>query len=103
MVYSGAPTMKRTDFDLAAAGSRECADAALPAPARATSQFRDADDDFFCLRFGVWYPSLDCAIRTRYQTCPSCANCDQGRFNLRRHGIALARVDRSSLGRLLRG
>jgi hypothetical protein len=46
---------------------------------------RDAHDDFFCLRFGVWYPSIDCAYRTLYRTCPGCLDCEQGRFNLKRH------------------
>lgn len=49
-------------------------------------------DDFFCLRFGVWYPSFDCAIRTKYDTCPGCRKCDQGRFNLRRHSRTLAEI-----------
>lgn len=47
-------------------------------------------DDFFCLRFQVWYSSFDCAFRTRYRTCPGCACCEQGRFNLQRHRRALA-------------
>ncbi len=56
---------------------------------------RDPGDDFFCLRYQLWYPSIDCAIRTRYQTSGGCANCDQGRFNLRRHASALVRLDRT--------
>lgn len=54
----------------------------------------DLEDDFFCLRFRVAYPSFDCAVRTRYQTCPSCRNCEQGRFNLKRHGAVLAQLRR---------
>jgi len=50
---------------------------------------RSADDDFFCIRYKVWYPSVDCAIRTKFQTSPGCLRCDQGRFNLKRHGLAL--------------
>jgi hypothetical protein len=46
---------------------------------------RDGRDDFFCLRFAVWYPSIDCAYRTLYRTCPGCLDCEQGRFNLKRH------------------
>jgi len=46
---------------------------------------RDARDDFYCLRFAVWYPSIDCAYRTLYRTCPGCLACEQGRFNLKRH------------------
>ena len=37
----------------------------------------------------MWYPSFDCAIRTRYQTCDGCQNCDQGLFNLKRHAAKL--------------
>ena len=46
---------------------------------------RDANDDFFCNRYEVWYPSFDCAVRTKFQTSDGCLNCDQGRFNLKRH------------------
>jgi hypothetical protein len=53
---------------------------------------RDPEDDFFCLRFAVWYPSIDCAYRTRWRTAAGCANCDQGRFNLKRHATSLARI-----------
>ena len=53
---------------------------------------RDTSDDFFCLRFRVWYPSYDCAIRTRFRTSPGCLACDQGRFNLKRHEAALRTV-----------
>jgi len=52
---------------------------------------READDDFFCLRYQVWYPSFDCAIRTKFQTSPGCARCEQGRFNHKRHATALVR------------
>jgi len=55
---------------------------------------RGTEDDFFCLRFRVWYPSFDCAIRTRYRTCPSCRDCEQGRFNLKRHASRLAQERR---------
>lgn len=50
---------------------------------------RDPEDDFFCLRFEVWYSSLDCAVRTKFRTCEGCMNCEQGRFNLKRHASAL--------------
>ena len=53
---------------------------------------RDTEDDFVCLRYQVWYPSLDCAIRTKFNTAPGCRNCDQGRFNLKRHAGALRAV-----------
>ncbi len=52
---------------------------------------RDADDDFRCLRFRVWYPSIDCAFRTLYKTCPGCLDCEQGRDNLKRHRATLLR------------
>jgi hypothetical protein len=50
---------------------------------------RTTEDDFFCIRYRVWYPSLDCAFRTRFQTAEGCLRCDQGRFNLKRHAAAL--------------
>jgi hypothetical protein len=49
-------------------------------------------DDFLCLRYEVRYPSIDCAFRTKFDTSPGCRNCDQGRFNLKRHHSALARA-----------
>ena len=51
-----------------------------------------SDDDFFCARYEVWYPSIDCALRTRFRTAPGCLNCDQGRFNLKRHAARIGRV-----------
>jgi hypothetical protein len=53
---------------------------------------REPGDDFFCLRFGVWYASYDCALRTKFRTCGGCRDCEQGRFNLRRHEVALRLV-----------
>ena len=52
---------------------------------------RGPGDDFFCLRYQVWYASLDCAIRSRFRTCTGCLDCEQGRFNLKRHRAALSR------------
>jgi hypothetical protein len=52
---------------------------------------RDPDDDFFCLRYQVWYPSFDCAIRTKFKTSRGCLACEQGRFNFKRHATALIR------------
>ena len=57
---------------------------------------REVGDDFYCLRFRVWYPSFDCAIRTRFRTCPSCSNCEQGRFNLKCHSEAFSQRRRFS-------
>ena len=54
--------------------------------------YRDPQDDFYCLRYGVWYRSLDCAFRTRFKTSAGCFACEQGRFNLKRHRAALRRV-----------
>jgi hypothetical protein len=51
----------------------------------------EAADDFRCLRFKVSYPSIDCAFRTLYKTCPGCLDCEQGRFNLKRHRATLLR------------
>jgi len=52
---------------------------------------REPDDDFFCLRYQVWYPSFDCAVRTKFRTAPGCERCEQGRFNLKRHAPSLVR------------
>ena len=54
---------------------------------------RAPDDDFFCLRYQVWYCSFDCAWRTKFRTSPGCDECDQGRFNLKRHRAHLPRHD----------
>ncbi len=51
----------------------------------------EAEVDFHCLRYGVPYPSIDCAFRTLYKTCPGCLDCEQGRFNLKRHRETLLR------------
>ncbi len=68
----------------------EDADDALPGPMPAGR--RGSDDDFICIRYRVWYPSYDCAIRTRFRTAAGCLRCDQGRFNLKRHAAALRGV-----------
>jgi hypothetical protein len=67
-------------------------DADDDAPAALPAGTRGADDDFFCIRYRVWYPSYDCAIRTRFRTADGCLRCDQGRFNLKRHAAALRGV-----------
>ncbi len=59
--------------------------AALQLPKPMRSAHRDPEDDFFCLRYQVWYPSFDCATRTKFRTCEGCRDCEQGRFNLKRH------------------
>jgi hypothetical protein len=60
-------------------------------PDLAATVHRDPEDDFFCLRYAVWYPSFDCAIRTAWRTAPGCLRCEQGRFNLKRHRASLRR------------
>ena len=65
--------------DRPAVGAQACGD---PGPG----------DDFFCLRYQVWYPSFDCAIRTKFRTSAGCLDCDQGRFNYKRHRPALLQV-----------
>jgi hypothetical protein len=67
-------------------------DATAPASSTGFSAHREPEDDFLCLRYRVWYPSFDCAVRTRYRTAPGCRNCEQGRFNLKRHAADLART-----------
>jgi hypothetical protein len=67
-------------------------DADDDAPAAIPAGTRCAGDDFFCIRYRVWYPSYDCAIRTRFRTADGCLRCDQGRFNLKRHAAALRGV-----------
>ena len=65
----------------------------LPLPRQAPG------DDFFCVRYQIWYPSFDCAVRTRFRTCGGCASCDQGRFNLKRHARSLTARDLRRLRR----
>ena len=59
---------------------------------------RGPDDDFFCLRYQVWYASFDCAIRSRFRTCVGCLDCEQGRFNLQRHRTAVGRLRQACSG-----
>lgn len=59
---------------------------------RMRGSHRDPEDDFYCLRYDVWYSSLDCALRTKFQTCSGCLSCEQGRFNLKRHAPVLRNV-----------
>jgi len=67
-------------------------DATSEGPRPAPWSRRGPEDDFFCLRFRVWYPSRDCAIRTKFETAQGCLDCDQGRFNLKRHAGSLRGV-----------
>ena len=45
--------------------------------------FRPADADFFCWKYGVWYNLLDCCYRHARQTYAGCASCGQGANNLK--------------------
>jgi hypothetical protein len=45
---------------------------------------RAPDDDFFCEKYGVWYPLRDCNFRVMHRTYEGCVDCFQGRVNLRR-------------------
>ena len=67
-------------------------DEADDGPATTPAGKRGVEDDFYCIRYRVWYPSYDCAIRTRFRTSDGCLRCDQGRFNLKRHAEALRGV-----------
>ncbi len=65
-----------------------------PSRRRQTSSLRCTykapDDDFFCWKFQIWYPSLDCAYRNLHRTCAPCADCAQGSRNLERRATDLA-------------
>jgi hypothetical protein len=58
-------------------------------PHRMRCSHRDPEDNFFCNRYQVWYPSFDCAVRTKFRTSDGCRDCEQGRFNLKRHSADL--------------
>jgi len=45
--------------------------------------YRCADDDFFCVKYQVWYPLADCNTRVLHRTYQGCVDCFQGRVNLR--------------------
>ena len=44
---------------------------------------RSPDDDFFCEKYRVWYRMQDCNYRVLHRTFDGCADCFQGRVNLR--------------------
>ena len=56
------------------------------------NQGRCESDDFYCLRYQLWYTSIDCGYRTRFRSAPGCLRCEQGRFNEKRHAQALTHV-----------
>ena len=92
MVYSAFAVDQMSDIRTESSALPVVAPASREPARRRESTYRGPEDDFYCLRFEVWYSSVDCAIRTRYRTCPSCVNCDQGRFNAKRHGTTLLRI-----------
>jgi hypothetical protein len=53
--------------------------------------YKAPDDDFFCWKFQLWYPSIDCAYRVQHQTCEPCSDCAQGRRNLELRAPDLSR------------
>lgn len=65
-----------------------------PAPRRGASlrcTYKSPGDDFYCWKFQIWYPSIDCAYRVQNRTCSPCSNCAQGRRNLERRAEDLSR------------
>jgi len=42
-----------------------------------------AEDEFFCVKYQVWYPLRDCNYRILHATYHGCVDCFQGRVNLR--------------------
>ena len=44
--------------------------------------YRPADADFYCWKFGVWYNLMDCCDRHYDRTFDGCVDCGQGRSNL---------------------
>ncbi|MCP3979873.1 MAG: hypothetical protein GY716_11240 [bacterium] len=64
---------------------------------RMSCHHRDTDDDFFCIRYQVWYRSFDCGYRTLFETCDGCSACEQGRFNLKRHYSSLVQLARRQM------
>jgi hypothetical protein len=61
-----------------------------PASGGLRCTYRLPGDDFFCWKFQIWYPSIDCAYRVKHRTCAPCSNCAQGRRNLERREVDLA-------------
>lgn len=66
------------------------------APARSGAEslrctYKSPEDDFFCWKFQLWYPMIDCAYRNLYRTCTPCADCAQGSRNLERRAADVMR------------
>ena len=47
--------------------------------------FRPVGADFYCWKYGVWYNLMDCCYRHDERTYEGCADCGQGRSNLRQN------------------
>ena len=47
--------------------------------------FRPPGADFYCWKYGVWYNLMDCCYRHEERTYEGCADCGQGRSNLRQN------------------
>ena len=47
--------------------------------------FRPAGADFYCWKYGVWYNLMDCCYRHEKRTFDGCADCGQGRGNLKQN------------------
>jgi hypothetical protein len=62
-----------------------------PSTIKSRCEVRMPGDDFFCIRYQVYYSSFDCAIRTEFRTSAGCSKCDQGIFNHKRHAAAIRR------------
>jgi hypothetical protein len=72
---------------------------AAPAGARRALEvmrcsYRPPGADFYCWKYGVWYNLMDCCYRHDKRTYEGCADCGQGRGNLRQN---LGRYQTSSL------
>ena len=49
------------------------------------SSYRPPNTDFYCWKYGVWYNLMDCCYRHTRQSYSGCADCGQGRNNLRQN------------------
>lgn len=47
--------------------------------------YRPPDADFYCWKYGVWYNLMDCCDRHHDETYDGCADCGQGRSNLKQN------------------
>lgn len=54
-----------------------------PRPEVLKCSYRPPDANFFCWKYGVWYNVMDCCYRHFRKTFSGCADCGQGRNNLK--------------------